>query len=265
MSNDERNTNIPQDSQDVSGASVDEDINEFLDSVSGDVWTISYSGAKIGYNEYISALIVNSEEEITYYGRLATALRGSGNTVTVDLAGKFDDGDTLYIFNEQYNGDYATDYAGALQKITKPEEAVYTFTNGEELTYTKGRNNELTATVIQTGAEDASFEHFAGVYIGETELQKDVDYTVEKGSTVVTILPAALDELDAGEYALTVCFTNGKASAKLNVRAAGSGDLTSPQTGDNSHIALWIAVMALSFSGLVTTLIIGKKKRACGK
>ncbi len=236
-----------------------------LDSVSGDVWTISYSGAKTDHNEYISALIVNSEEEITYYGRLAAALRGSGNTVTVDLAGKYDDGDTLYIFNEQYNGDYATDYAGALQEITKPEEAVYTFTNGEELTYTKGRNNELTATVIQTGTEDASFEHFVGVYIGETELQKDVDYTVKKGSTVVTILPEALDKLDAGEYALTVRFTNGKALTKLNVRAAGSGDLTSPRTGDNSHIALWIALMALSFFGIVTTLIIGKKKRAFGK
>ncbi len=81
----------------------------------------------------------------------------------------------------------------------------------------------------------------------------------------MTILPEALDKLDAGEYALTVRFTNGKALTKLNVRAAGSGDLTSPRTGDNSHIALWIALMALSFFGIVTTLIIGKKKRAFGK
>ncbi len=36
MSNDERNTNIPQDDPGFSGTSSDEDINEFLDSVSGD-------------------------------------------------------------------------------------------------------------------------------------------------------------------------------------------------------------------------------------
>ncbi len=36
MSNDEKNTNIPQEEPDLSAASTDEDINAFLDSVSGD-------------------------------------------------------------------------------------------------------------------------------------------------------------------------------------------------------------------------------------
>ena len=126
-------------------------------------------------------------------------------------------------------------------------------------------DKELTATVIQTGAEDASFEHFAGVYIGETELQKDVDYTVVKGSTVVKILPAALDKPDAGEYTLTVRFTNGEASAKLTVRAANSDDPTSPQTGDNSHIELGVILITVSALAATSLFLIGRRKRVFGK
>ncbi len=63
---------------------------------------------------------MNSSGEVTYYGRLAEAQSGDDKTVTVDLEGKYNDGDTLYVFNEQYNDDYKTDYASALVKITEP-------------------------------------------------------------------------------------------------------------------------------------------------
>lgn len=88
--------------------------------ISNDTWTIRYSGAKTAAtvsNEYISAMIVNSEGDVTYYGQLAEAQPDPNegkNTITVDLAGKYGDGDTLYVFNEQVNGDKSTDYASNL-------------------------------------------------------------------------------------------------------------------------------------------------------
>ena len=88
--------------------------------ISNDTWTIRYSGAKTAAtvsNEYISAMIVNSKGDVTYYGQLAEAQPDPNeekNTITVDLAGKYGDGDTLYVFNEQVNGDKSTDYASNL-------------------------------------------------------------------------------------------------------------------------------------------------------
>ena len=95
-----------------------------FDSMSGDVATIKYSGAKAGTNEYISAVIINSSGEITYYGNLALAEAGDDKTVTVDLAGKYNDRDTLYVFNEQTNGDKKTDYSSKLKKIEIPAETL---------------------------------------------------------------------------------------------------------------------------------------------
>ncbi len=92
----------------------------YFDSRDGDVLTVKYRGAKSGDYEYISAVIVNSSGVATRYGRLAEAESGDNNTVTVNLAGKMNAGDKLYIFNEQANGDYMTDYASSLQLIEYP-------------------------------------------------------------------------------------------------------------------------------------------------
>ena len=130
-------------------------------------------------------------------------------------------------------------------------KAAYSFRTGDgELTYTKDSGAELTATVVQTGGKDASFEHFEGLYIGDAELRKDIDYTVRKGSTVLTVLPAALDGLDVGSHTLTARFTNGEASTQITVLASENDDPTPPQPRDDSHIVLWILLMTISAGAL---------------
>ncbi len=101
------------------------------------VVTVPYSGAMTGSNEFISAIIKDSSGNITYYGRVAqlgTAAAASGS-IMVNLAGKLNAGDTLFIFNEQVNSpetappetvapvgtsDTQTDYASALIEIEIP-------------------------------------------------------------------------------------------------------------------------------------------------
>lgn len=130
-------------------------------------------------------------------------------------------------------------------------KAAYSFRTGDgELTYTKDSCAELTATVVQTGGKDASFEHFEGLYIGDAELRKDIDYTVRKGSTVLTVLPAALDGLDTGSHTLTARFTNGEASTQITVLAPENDDPTPPQPRDGSHTVLWILLMTISAGAL---------------
>ena len=47
----------------------------------------------------------------------------------------------------------------------------------------------------------------------------------------------------------------------LTVLAANSGDSTAPQSGDNSRMDLWIALMILSLLGIAATLLYDRRKR----
>ena len=87
----------------------------------GDAVTIYYNGAKTGSNEYISALIVDDTGAFTHYGRLAQVSTSAGmaSFTMPELA----EGSTMYIFNEQYNGDRKTDYASNLVALTIPADS----------------------------------------------------------------------------------------------------------------------------------------------
>ena len=90
-------------------------------TVSGDTITFSYSNAQTGTNEYIS-VVIKDNGEITHYGRilhLDGTTGGASGTASLTLpAGITLDNDTkLYVFNEQYNGDYKTDYASNFTDI----------------------------------------------------------------------------------------------------------------------------------------------------
>lgn len=96
-------------------------------TVSGESWdgntlTFSYSGAQTGTNEYISA-IIEENDAITYYGRilpLSDTTTGPSGTASLSLPDGVPLSETtkLYVFNEQCNGDYKTDYASELKNIS---------------------------------------------------------------------------------------------------------------------------------------------------
>ena len=82
----------------------------------GDTITLNYAGATTGTNEYISVIIADSSGA-QYYGRVAQPDTDSG-TVNVTIPSGLADGTyTLYVFSEQYNGDYQTDYASAFAEV----------------------------------------------------------------------------------------------------------------------------------------------------
>ncbi|WP_314882249.1 stalk domain-containing protein [Filifactor alocis] len=82
--------------------------------------TINYDNAKTGENEYLSAVVTNeSNTEIKYYGRIKHLKEDSDKEgiAKIDLNGKFENGDKLFVFNEQYNGDKRTDYSSDWKEI----------------------------------------------------------------------------------------------------------------------------------------------------
>lgn len=82
----------------------------------GDTVTLHYNGATTGANEYISVIIADNNSA-KYYGRVAQPTEATG-TVEIEIPSDLAPGDyTLKVFNEQYNGDYKTDYASNFTDI----------------------------------------------------------------------------------------------------------------------------------------------------
>ncbi|WP_454959838.1 InlB B-repeat-containing protein, partial [Filifactor alocis] len=82
--------------------------------------TINYDNAKTGENEYLSAVVTDElNTEIKYYGRIKHLKEDSDKEgiAKIDLNGKFENGDKLFVFNEQYNGDKKTDYSSDRKEI----------------------------------------------------------------------------------------------------------------------------------------------------
>lgn len=107
----------------------------------GDI-QIEYSGAQTGDNEYIAVLLKDSAGNPTYYGRSA-ALTAASGTVTIPVAAGLTAGNaTLYVYNEQYNGDKKTDLASELKDISLTVAEANTYT----VTYSPGANGTGTAS-----------------------------------------------------------------------------------------------------------------------
>lgn len=82
----------------------------------GENITITYSGAKKGSYEHVSAMIVDKNDDVLYYGRIAQ--KSESGTATVTIPADIAPGDyRLKIFNEQCNDDYRTDYASDFVNI----------------------------------------------------------------------------------------------------------------------------------------------------
>lgn len=110
-------------------------------TASGDYY-IDYRNAKVGENEYISYIIKDSDGNITYYGKVAN-VTNSNDVVKFEDMSYVGEGDKLYIFNEQCNGDYQTDYASfpVIASANGTSETIFTVKlNANGGTITEGKN-----------------------------------------------------------------------------------------------------------------------------
>ena len=128
---------------------------------------------------------------------------------------------------------------------------------GKGQSITAGEKKELTFK------SNAAFSDFIRVELDGKTLDAK-NYTVKEGSTVVTLKADYVAALSAGEHTIGIVSTNGTATTTftVNAKAVVDNDTKSPQTGDNSHMAFWIALLFVSGAGVIGTTVYGKKKRA---
>ena len=82
--------------------------------------SVAYSNAKTGANERVSYLITDSTKQIVRYYGSQKAEKESG-TIEIPFPENMVSTDRLFVFNEQVNGDYKTDYASELKEVKIPE------------------------------------------------------------------------------------------------------------------------------------------------
>ena len=178
-------------------------ISDATTDSSSDAIVFSYSNAKTGTNEYISA-VIKENGEITHYGRILQ-LDGTTNGASGMASLTLPDGVTLndtvklYVFNEQYNGGERddtklTDYASQLCEVTFDTTAP-ALTAGATT-----RDSETSATVKFTSDE-------AGEYFYEV---------VESGTTAPTINTAGTG---------TSCDTTEQTISLNNLSGTGAKDI----------------------------------------
>ena len=174
----------------------------------GNELTVSYTGAVTGENMYISAVIKGEDGTIKYYGRLKQLTDGMENgEAALDLSDvKMAADDTVYLFNEQYNGGYSTDFAGKLQPLTvsKLDQSDFAFSE----TQINKIYGDADFTVIATGAQTDSTVTYASSDEKVAAVDADTGLVTIKGvgTTVITATASETASYNAAtaQYTLTV-------------------------------------------------------------
>lgn len=128
-------------------------------------------------------------------------------------------------------------------------------TAGANGTWQKGAKDGLSFT------SNASYEHFQKVQVDGKDLDAS-NYTVKEGGTIVTLKAEYLETLSVGKHTLSIVSDTGTATTEFTVKAAAvTDDTQSPQTGDDSNIALWIAVLLAAGTALTGTAVYSRKRK----
>ena len=156
---------------------------------------------------------------------------------------------------------------------TAAGDSDYKIIEGANGTWTQNSDGTLTFRA------NGDFSKFTGVKVDGTLIDAK-NYTAVSGSTVITLKADYLKTLSSGTHKITVVYTDGECSANFEVKKAaseqtkptegdktdtttptGGKDTTSPQTGDDSNLALWFAVLFISCSGVITCAVYSRRRK----
>lgn len=172
----------------------------------------------------------------------------------------------LAVNNRRYlhiEGDYGKKAVYVVSLTVETEEVklpVYDFLEGADSSWTQNSDGTL---IFRANGD---FSKFTGVKVDGTLIDAK-NYTAVSGSTVITLKADYLKTLSVGTHKLTVVYTDGECSTNYEIKATqtengiSSDPEKAPQTGDNSNIPLWFALMALSVLGISAAFLYGRKRK----
>lgn len=185
-------------------------------------------------------------------------------TVNVSKVDEFEFNTTDFIItgNKATNvGEYTLTVEGKSENFTGSATAKYSIVEAK-----KPAATETTTYTILSGADsvwntsaggevvvraDGDFDKFVSLQVDGKTLDKD-DYTAVSGSTIVTLKPAFLKTLPAGEHTITFVYTDGMVSTQFEVKDVAVDVDGSPATGDAFSIMFMLMLMTMSMLAFVT-------------
>ena len=116
-------------------------------------------------------------------------------------------------------------------------------------------------------------ENVSGIEV-DGHLVDPKNYTIESGSTIITVKAEYLQTLSVGVHTFKVKYTDGETGCLFTIQKApekhtgtdkteDSNVVTAPMTGDVSPVAGWIILMAVSLAGMVALEEIKHRKYHC--
>lgn len=141
-------------------------------------------------------------------------------------------------------------YAGWVTEPAPPQE--FKVLEGEGQTSDKSRDE---SAVFRSEGE---FENFVEVQVDQKVVSPE-NYTVTKGSTIITFKPGYIKTLNVGEHTLRIIFTNGYSVAKWNIVLPD----TPPDTGDASDAIPFVILLAAA--GAAEVVLLARRRRNIGR
>ena len=142
-----------------------------------------------------------------------------------------------------------------------PKEIIYKFLEGENQNYIISQSDKAR---FRIDADYSLFQNGGKVYIDDILVDTN-NYTSESGSTIITLKKDYISKLSVGEHKLKVLFNNGGVAESTftisKVKNEVKETIKNPQTGDS--IKTYIILSVISVVGIITTIIINKKKKEC--
>ena len=132
-----------------------------------------------------------------------------------------------YYVGIQGIGDYVG-YLGGFYHITPPSIR-YLIVSGANASWQKGSNKVCDFTFRRNFEDEKTFDLFDGILVDGRQVDAS-DYTYEKGSVVIHLMPSFLEKLSVGDHSITALFEDGRSEAIRFIVKAKPGDKQSSQT-----------------------------------
>lgn len=235
---------------------------------------VTYSGAKAGDSEYVSAILLDENGGVLYYGTVAQNSTGDAGSITLPESLTMGKTYELRVFSEQRNGKMRTDYASDFQTfsitITMADTTAPVLTAGAV-----SRTSDAAGTVKFTSDEAGTYYY---VVVDSGTAMPTMGTTGTGTACVNGENTISFTDLTAGAKDVYIVASDaaGNVSEVLKITLpayaapsyyyAGTGDstdklVTSPKTGDAGNVGLWTVLAGVALLG-TAVLYRSRKGRA---
>ena len=143
----------------------------------------------------------------------------------------------------------------------------YDIASGPDGKWFKDSGKDFEIVIKRSIADDKCFDYFVGMMIDDEKLIPGVDYDARAGSTIINIKAAFLQKLGVGKHTVMIIFEDREIKMEMSINKAApvvNKDMTTkvkpvstnktPNTADESNIAMWIIIMLMSMAAAVVTI-----------